>query len=555
MIFRQISLFCRHQQCQHIVRSLRYASTVYALSSGQGKCGVAVVRVTGDRARDVFTFMTLPKTLPEPRKATLRRIIHPNTGEGLDHGLVLWFPGPRSFTGEDSCELHIHGGSAVVSAVISSLSALQGFHPAKPGDFTKRAFYNGKLDLTAVEGLGDLIHAETEAQRKQAFRQMEGALAKLYMGWRDALLFCRANLEAYIDFSEDENIEDGVVAEVEEKIFKLIGEMRKHLADERRGERLRTGLHLAILGRPNTGKSSFLNALVQRPAAIVSSIPGTTRDIIETSLDLGGYPVVISDTAGLHKTDDIIESEGIERALERAKQVDVAVILLEATEILNLVKGGVFDWESFLKHYFLDIGIFSENKGHIPNHELEWFEKKNYVILINKIDLVTDQDRQVIEHVLSDVCCILSLKTHEGFESSLHKLKEICASQCEVGTEENPVLTSARHRTHIISCLNALLTVIGSDSQRQESSDSYNESDIYKSDEERLMKSNITPKGRSSPISFEDLDSKNLLHSEESLLLAAHHLQRATNTLGQVTGQVTTEDVLDHIFSAFCIGK
>ncbi|XP_047498340.1 tRNA modification GTPase GTPBP3, mitochondrial-like [Penaeus chinensis] len=548
MIFHQLSRLCCHQQCQYIVRSLRYASTVYALSSGQGKCGVAVVRVTGDKARDVFTCMTLPRTLPEPRKATLRRIIHPNTGEGLDHGLVLWFPGPRSFTGEDSCELQIHGGSAVVTAVISSLSALQGFHPAKPGDFTKRAFYNGKLDLTAVEGLGDLIHAETEAQRKQAFRQMEGALAKLYMGWRDALLFCRANLEAYIDFSEDENIEDGVVAEVEEKIFKLIGEMRKHLADERRGERLRSGLHLAILGRPNTGKSSFLNALVQRPAAIVSSIPGTTRDIIETSLDLGGYPVVISDTAGLHKTDDIIESEGIERALERAKHVDVAVILLEATEILNLLKAGVFEWESFLKHYFLDIGI-------LEILELEWFEKKNYVILINKIDLVTDQDRQVIEHVLSDVCCILSLKTHEGFESSLHKLKEICASQCEVGTEENPVLTSARHRTHIISCLNALLTVVGSDSQRRGGSDSCNESDIYKSDEERLMRSDITSKGSSSPIFFEDLDSKNLLHSEETLLLAAHHLQRATNSLGQVTGQVTTEDVLDQIFSAFCIGK
>lgn len=284
-------------------------------------------------------------------------------------------------------------------------------------------------------------------------------------------------------------------------------------------------------------------------------LTGTTRDIIETSLDLGGYPVVISDTAGLHKTDDIIESEGIERALERAKQVDVAVILLEATEILNLVKEGIFEWESFLKHYFLDIGIFSENKCHIPNHELEWVEKKNYVILINKIDLVTDQkDRQEIEHVLSDVCCILSLKTHEGFESSLLKLKEICASQCEVGTEENPVLTSARHRTHIISSFNALLTVVGSDSQRR-GSDSYNEVDIYKPDEERLMRSNINPKGSSSPVSFEDLDSKNLLHSEETLLLAAHHLQRATNSLGQVTGQVTTEDVLDQIFSSFCIGK
>lgn len=280
------------------------------------------------------------------------------------------------------------------------------------------------------------------------------------------------------------------------------------------------------------------------------NLTGTTRDIVETSLDLGGYPVVISDTAGLRKTDDIIESEGIERALERAKQADVAVILLEATEILNLVKAGLFEWESFLKHYFIDIGIFSENNSHIPNYELEWVEKKNYVILINKIDLLTDHDRQVIEHVLSDVCCILSLKTHEGFESSLHKLKEICASQCEVGTEENPVLTSARHRTHIISSLNALLTIVGSDSQRRGVSNKFH--DVYKSNEKR---SSITPKESSFHISFEDLDSKNLLHSEETLLLAAHHLQRATNSLGQVTGQVTTEDVLDQIFSAFCIGK
>lgn len=242
--------------------------------------------------------------------------------------------------------------------------------------------------------------------------------------------------------------------------------------------------------------------------------------------------------------------------MERAKQADVAVILLEALDILNLVKAGLFEWESFLKHYFLDIGIFIGNECHMSNHELEWIEKKNYVILINKIDLVKDEkDRQLIEDALNEMCCILSLKTQEGFELSLHRLKEICASQCEIGTEENPVLTSSRHRTHIMSSLEALLAVVGSVSQKGGSHNQFNESDIYKSNEERLMRTSITPKRGSSLIYFEDLDHKNLLRSEETLLLAAHHLQRATNSLGQVTGQVTTEDVLDQIFSAFCIGK
>ncbi|XP_045101149.1 tRNA modification GTPase GTPBP3, mitochondrial-like isoform X4 [Portunus trituberculatus] len=254
------------------------ASTVFALSSGQGKCGVGVVRVSGDQASSALTSMTHPATLPRPRTATLRRIVHPTTGEALDRALVLWFPGPQSFTGEDSCELHIHGGPAVIAAVLAALGTLPGYVPAQPGDFTKRAFYQGKLDLTSVEGLGDLIHAETEAQRKQALQQMEGALAHLYTGWRQSLLQCRASLEAYIDFSEDENIEEGVVEEVRIKLQQLVQDLQCHLADSRRGERLRSGLQLAILGQPNVGKSSLLNALTQRPTAIVSPIPGVVME-------------------------------------------------------------------------------------------------------------------------------------------------------------------------------------------------------------------------------------------------------------------------------------
>lgn len=541
----------------------RYVSTIYALSSGQGKCGVALVRVTGDNASDVLTSMTIPRVLPQPRMAALRRIIHPVTGEGLDRALVLWFPGPHSFTGEDSCELHIHGGPAVISAVLSALSSVPGCHPAQPGDFTKRAFYNGKLDLTSVEGLGDLIHAETEAQRKQALQQMEGALGQLYTGWRQMLLHCRANLEAFIDFSEDENIEEGVVEEVETKIKKIIKEMEDHLSDDRRGERLRSGLQLAILGRPNVGKSSFLNALVQRPAAIVSPIPGTTRDIVETTIDLGGYPVVLSDTAGLRHTDDDVETEGIKRAIARSKQADVAVVLMEASEVLPLIKQGQIEWNKFLSSYFIDLGIDEESDMNALDctESSNWITNKNFITLINKIDLIEcEEDKALLENVLKDSSFLISIKTKEGFDSALHKLKDICSSLCKVGTAENPTLTASRHRTHISSCLKSLKLILGNGHEKynynivqppQVSNHSVGStiSDL------RVNKNHSRGHQESNYVAnFDDFED-NLLHSEETLLLAAHHLQRATNHLGYVTGHVTTEDVLDHIFSAFCIGK
>ncbi|KAK7079456.1 tRNA modification GTPase gtpbp3, mitochondrial [Halocaridina rubra] len=549
----------------------RCLSTVYALSSGQGKCGVALVRVTGDKAREVFTRMTVPPTLPEPRMAVLRRIVHPATRDGLDRGIVLWFPAPNSFTGEDSCELHIHGGSAVISAVLGALSSLPGYYPAQPGDFTKRAFYNGKLDLTEVEGLGDLIHAETEAQRKQALQQMEGALGQLYTGWRQVLLHCRANIEAFIDFSEDENIQEGVVEDVEVKVRKIIKEMEHHLSDNRRGERLRSGLQLAILGRPNVGKSSFLNALVQRPAAIVSPVPGTTRDVIETTIDMGGYPIILSDTAGLRDTDDIVETEGIKRALARSRHADVAVIILEATEIVSLLEKGLFNWDRFIKSYFAELGI-GENEDKTLEYEYSssWISNEKYVILLNKVDLIVSEDeKRLLKSALEDPCFLVSMKTEEGIENALLKLKHICASLCESGTAENPTLTATRHRTHISACLKSLKLIINNYNENNYHThlEKGEKSNSPKIDELSANNSNISETAyhfperetpniniHSSTQAFEEFDG-NLLRSEETLLIAAHHLQKATNHLGYVTGHITTEDILDHIFSAFCIGK
>ncbi|XP_069955377.1 tRNA modification GTPase GTPBP3, mitochondrial isoform X1 [Cherax quadricarinatus] len=552
----------------------RLASTIYALSSGQGKCGIAVLRVTGKRAADVFTSMTVPASLPSPRVATLRRIVHPVTGESLDRGLVLWFPGPHSFTGEDSCELHVHGGPAVIAAVLSALSILPGYKLAQAGDFTKRAFYHGKLDLTSVEGLGDLIHAETEAQRKLALRQMEGVLAQLYNRWRQTLLQCRAGLEAYIDFSEDENISEGILADIEVKICKLIQELKCHLGDDRRGERLRSGLQLTILGRPNVGKSSFLNILTQRPAAIVSPIPGTTRDVVESSLDLGGYPVIISDTAGLRQTEDIIEVEGVKRAQARARHADAAVIILEALEVLQLVKKKDFDWNTFLSNYFKELGIYEcENSNSRDNFpagiSLQWIQNKNYLTLINKVDLIEcAKDRNLLASVLKDSCILLSVKTQEGFTNVLQKLKHLCASMCEVGTAENPTLTSARHRAHISACLEALTfissgnKVTGAKEMLEHSVSENNQKASYGYHQSSLSFNGMNVvKGSNSDITQEssleliDKVCGNLLHSEDTIVVAAHYLHQAATSLGYVTGSITTDDVLDHIFSAFCIGK
>ena len=300
--------------------------TIFAVATGAGRAGVAVVRISGPAAAAALEKVA-HRSLPAPRRAT-RCLIYSQAGEVIDDGLTLWFPAPRSFTGEDVAELHLHGGRAVVAAALDALAAADGLRPAEAGEFTRRAFENGKLDLTAAEGLADLVAAETDAQRRQALRQMQGKLGAVYDGWRLRLLGAIGHLEATIDFSDEDLPEM-----VDEKVFKDVESLRQeigaHLTDRHRGERIREGIRIAIVGPPNAGKSSILNILAKKDAAIVSRHAGTTRDVIEVPLDLGGLPVVVADTAGIREAAGEVEEEGVRRARIQAANADLKLAVFD----------------------------------------------------------------------------------------------------------------------------------------------------------------------------------------------------------------------------------
>jgi tRNA modification GTPase len=300
--------------------------TIFALASGAGRAAIAVIRLSGAEAGAVLD--RIAGRRPAPRRAVLRQLRDPGTDEPLDRGLVLWFPGPRSYTGEDSAELHLHGGRAVVAAVAAAL-VRAGARPAEPGEFTRRAFQNGRLDLTEAEGIADLIDAETEAQRRQALRQAEGGLAALHRQWRDRALRLLAHQEAAIEFA-DEDLPNDLEDRAKAGAAALRAEIMTLLAEGARGERLREGLEVTILGAPNAGKSSLLNALVGRETAIVSPWAGTTRDVVEARLDLGGVPVTLADTAGLRATEDEVEAEGVRRARQRGAAADLVLAVFAA---------------------------------------------------------------------------------------------------------------------------------------------------------------------------------------------------------------------------------
>jgi tRNA modification GTPase len=297
------------------------SDTIFALASGPGRGAIAVLRLSGPDCGEVLR--RIAGGLPRPRQASLRRLRAPGTAEALDQALVLWFPGPASYTGEDSAELHLHGGPAVIAAVGAALAGC-GARPAEPGEFTRRAFLNGRLDLTAAEGIADLIAAETEAQRRQALRQADGALARLLEGWSVRLTRLLAHQEAAIEFA-DEDLPTDLGDRAREGAAALQAEIAAHLADGGQGERLREGVVVAILGAPNAGKSSLLNALAGRDAAIVSARAGTTRDVVEVRMVLAGVPVTLADTAGLRDAADEIEQEGIRRARRRAEEADLVL--------------------------------------------------------------------------------------------------------------------------------------------------------------------------------------------------------------------------------------
>ncbi|WP_085557253.1 tRNA uridine-5-carboxymethylaminomethyl(34) synthesis GTPase MnmE [Azospirillum agricola] len=398
-------------------------ATIFALATAPGRSGVAVVRVSGPASGDALAALTR-RPPPEPRRAVLASLRDPATGDALDDALVLRFAAPASFTGEDVVELHLHGGRAVVSGVIEALSAQPGLRLAEPGEFTRRAFENGKLDLTEAEAVADLIGAETTAQRRQALRQMEGALGRLYEGWRDRLTRSLAHIEADIDFA-DEDLPGGVADAVRPVVETLVAEIARHLDDGGRGERLREGLHIAIVGAPNAGKSSLLNALARRDAAIVSARAGTTRDVIEVHLDLGGYPVVLADTAGLREAAaDEVEEEGIRRARDRAMRADVKIAVFDASALPDLDPATVA---------LIDADT---------------------VVVVNKSDL-SGAPVPVIAGVTP---VLLSARNGDGLAELEKRLTAFSADRLAVGS--TPSLTRARHRAALDECRTALLRAL-----------------------------------------------------------------------------------------------
>ena len=309
----------------------RSLSTIFALSSGRAPAAIAVVRVCGPKAS--VALEKLIGRVPPPRQATLARVREPTSGEVIDEALALWFPGPHSETGEDMAELQVHGGHSVIAAVLDALGSIEGCRLAEPGEFTRRAFENGRLDLTEVEGLADLIAAETPAQRRHAFRQLKGLIGDRAEEWRRKIIEALALVEARIDFADEADVPEDLIAPALHAAQQLRNMIAEALANSGRGERLREGLVVAIAGPPNAGKSTLLNRLARREAAIVSPIPGTTRDVIEVHLNLGDYPVTLLDTAGIRESSDPVEQEGVRRALARAEEADLVLWVIDGSAI------------------------------------------------------------------------------------------------------------------------------------------------------------------------------------------------------------------------------
>lgn len=388
--------------------------TIFALSSGRPPAAIAVVRMSGPAARAALE--ALGGKMPEPRRAALRKLRHPDTKALLDEALVLWFPSPNTETGEDMAELHLHGGRAVVAAVLETLGRLPGLRPAEAGEFTRRAFENGRLDLTAVEGLADLVFAETEAQRAQAMRQFSGALGGRADAWRSRLIAALALVEARIDFS-DQDVPEDLTGPALHAARELLDEIEKTLRDEHRGERLREGLVVAIAGPPNAGKSSLLNRLARREAAIVSPHAGTTRDVIEVHLDLGGYPVTLLDTAGVRESDDPVEQEGVRRAQARAAAADLVLWVVEA------------------------------GQGNAGGRN----ELKNEWIVHNKVDLVDSDSKQPLIQPRSYE---ISALTGQGLDGLIAALAEFAREA--LGAGEPVLITRERHRAALRETADAL---------------------------------------------------------------------------------------------------
>ncbi len=441
--------------------------TIYALSTVMGKSGVAVIRISGKQAFTVFEKLTdLSSANIVPRKMYLVKL-HNLSGEELDNCLIAAFKAPHSFTGEDTVEINVHGSKAVIRELLETLSDMTDFRLAEAGEFSRRAFYNGKMDLTAADGLADLIDAETSIQRKVALEQMGGKLLSLYDGWRNRLVETLSHVEAYIDFP-DEDIPENTVFKLQNDVKKLKEEIENHLSVNKIEERLREGFKVVIAGPTNAGKSSLINAIVKRNVAIVSDIAGTTRDVIEAYVDLNGFPVIFTDTAGLRDSDDAIEKIGINLAKEKIASADFKIFMFDAS----------VDSPAIFKDY-----LDSEN---------------NYLVVANKSDKLTSAQRQKLQNM---GCELISAKNSENIIKITDKISHYFSDMYDKSS--SCLITRQRYREALRECI------------------------------ENLSRFNLN----------------------KEIELAAEDIRLACRAIGKITGRVEVDEILDKIFSSFCIGK
>lgn len=481
--------------------------TIFALSSGRGVSAVAVIRISGPRAGEAL--QVLAGRMPAPRMAafaTLRTI----DKDQIDEALVLWFPGPNSETGEDVAELQIHGGRATVAATLAALGQLKGLRPAEAGEFTRRAFENGKLDLTEVEGLADLVMAETEAQRRQALLHLKGLLGDKAEAWRGRLIGALALVEARIDFSDEADVPDDLLTPARQAVRDLANEIAAALDDGHRGERLREGLIVAIAGPPNAGKSTLLNRIARREAAIVSPYAGTTRDVIEVHLDLEGQPVTLLDTAGIRPTDDPVELEGVRRARERASAADLILWVVDASASRPEAEQPALGSSApiWLVENKLDLVDQSAHESaEIRATPSKDMSNSSLTKFINKPETIRNYESKFVRSELEFETSSrfrLSAGTGTGVEHLLAAIARQAATS--LGGGEPALLTRERHRHALESTLDALRRTLAEPAA-----------------------------------SHEDL--------------MAEELRLAAASLGRLTGRIDVEDILDVIFRDFCIGK
>jgi len=448
--------------------------TIFALSTLAGKSGVAIVRISGGMALKAIEEIS-SISAPKPRLANYVELTDPKTSENIDQAIVIYFKGPNSFTGEDVVEIQFHGSIAVIDHLLEVLSNMPYLRLAEPGEFSKRAFFNEKLDLTQAEGLADLIDAETRLQKKVALRQLGGQLRNLYESWRASILDNLAKIEALIDFPEDD-IPQTILSEINHSIESLGAEIDKHISANNTGEIINRGMNIAIVGAPNVGKSSLLNSLAKNDIAIVSDIAGTTRDVISVKIDVMGYPVIVSDTAGIRETDDAIEIEGVKRSMQTLAKSDIQIIMLDASSDF------IADLKNNLQHHIsLEKPIF---------------------VLLNKADLNSKSNTDSISEILPNSTVIeLSVKTGYAMQDFLDELTKFIRDNYSISNE--PLITHHRYRLNLRCCLES----IGN----------------YK--------------------------------DAATIEISAEYIRQAALEIGKITGLVDVEEILDKIFSSFCIGK